>query len=43
VLWNEGQADEKIEIIPVRFEGSQLTHGFTITGREIARVEGERR
>jgi TonB family protein len=45
VIWNEGQSDEKIEIVPVRFEGSHLAYGWTITGREIAvaSVTGERR
>ena len=35
ILWNEGQEDEKIEVIPLRFEAGQRAYAWTIQGREI--------
>jgi hypothetical protein len=35
ILWNEGQEDEKIEVIPLRFDAGQRAYAWTIQGREI--------
>jgi Ca-activated chloride channel family protein len=36
IVWNEGQADEQIEVVPLRFEGATLVQGWTIEGRTLA-------
>jgi Ca-activated chloride channel family protein len=36
VVWNEGQADEQIEIVPLTFDADHRAHAWTITGRALA-------
>ena len=36
VVWNEGQADEQIEIVPLTFDAEHRAFAWTITGRVFA-------
>lgn len=36
VLWNEGEEDERVELIPIRLEGSRTALAWTINGAELA-------
>ncbi len=36
VVWNEGQADEQIEIVPLTFDATHRAFAWTITGRTFA-------
>ena len=35
VVWNEGQADEKTEVVPLRFEGDRIAFAWSMQGREL--------
>ncbi|MCC7542236.1 MAG: AgmX/PglI C-terminal domain-containing protein [Deltaproteobacteria bacterium] len=35
VTWDEGERDERIEVVPLRFEPGQRTRAFTIRGRAL--------
>ena len=35
IVWNEGQADERIQIVPLRFDGEHRALAWTITGTEL--------
>ena len=35
VVWNEGQADEKIQIVPLRFEGTRRAYAWTLRARDL--------
>jgi uncharacterized protein YfaP (DUF2135 family) len=35
VLWNEGQADEQVIVVPLRFEGETRTLAWTIEARAL--------
>jgi hypothetical protein len=36
IVWNEGRADEKIQIVPLRFEGERRAFAWTLRGRTVA-------
>jgi tetratricopeptide (TPR) repeat protein/outer membrane biosynthesis protein TonB len=36
-LWNEGEEDERLEVVELRFEGDDRVAAFTLTDREVAR------
>lgn len=36
VVWNEGQADEQVEIVPLTFDATHRAHAWTITGRALS-------
>ena len=36
LIWNEGESNEQILVVPLRFEGEQTLFSWTITGRELA-------
>ena len=38
VVWNEGQADEQIEIIPLSFDAEHRAMAWTISGRALAQA-----
>jgi hypothetical protein len=36
VVWNEGKADERIEIVPLRFDEQRRAYAFTLEGTRLA-------
>jgi len=42
LVWNEGQADEKIEVVPLRLEGERLAMAWTLEGQNLAEAEPSR-
>jgi Ca-activated chloride channel family protein len=41
LLWNEGQDDEQILVVPIRFEGDARVLSWTIAGRQLAEAAAE--
>jgi Ca-activated chloride channel family protein len=41
LVWNEGQDDELILVVPLRFEGDTRALAWTITGRQLAEATAE--
>nr|MDQ3037495.1 hypothetical protein [Myxococcota bacterium] len=39
VVWNEGRADERIEIVPLRFEAERAAMAWTITGTTLTEAQ----
>jgi len=39
VVWNEGRADEKIEVVPLRFDPSRRAYAWTLAERNLASAE----
>jgi len=41
LVWNEGQTDEQVTVVPIRFEGETRALAWTIEGRTLAEAEAE--
>ena len=39
IVWNEGQGDEQIAVVPLRFEGQRRVFAWTIEGQEVRETE----
>jgi Ca-activated chloride channel family protein len=39
LVWNEGRDDEKVEVVPLRFEGDRLAMAWTVTGSELMEAQ----
>lgn len=39
IIWNEGETDERIEVVPIRLEGSETALAWTIEGTTLAETQ----
>ena len=40
IVWNEGEDDEQVELVDLRFDRENTERAWTLTGRTLTEVEG---